>query len=118
MGPLGGGGGLVRPVGGLRGVSRLGLVGSGGVRGLRLVRSRGSLVGRGGGLVRSRLVGSGLLVGGLVVLDGLVLADLSLVLDVGVELPVLVDVVVHDLGAAVGEGDRVLTYTRSETITV
>ena len=39
----------------------------------------------------------------------LVVADLSLVLDVGVVLLVLVHVVVHDLGAAVGQKDLVLS---------
>ena len=38
----------------------------------------------------------------------LMVADLPLVLDVGVVLLVLVHVVVHDLGAAVGKQDLVL----------
>ena len=41
-------------------------------------------------------------------LDGL-LADDSLVFDVGVVLLVLVNEVVDDLGAAIGEGDTVLS---------
>jgi len=56
------------------------------------------------------VIGSGV-VGSLVsllVLDGVVLADLALVLDVGVVLLVLIDVVVDDLGPAVGQLNLVL----------
>merc|ERR1719188_2254959 len=62
------------------------------------------------GMVGSRVVGSGVSLAVSVVglLGLLVVADLALVLDVGVVLLVLVHVVVHDLGAAVGQQDLVL----------
>ena len=80
-----------------------------------MVGSRGrGVVGSGGrGVVRGRsMVGSlgvrVLALAGVVALGDVVGADLALVLDVGVVLLVLVHVVVHDLGAAVGQQDLVL----------
>ena len=88
------GSGLV--VGGLRGVVGSGLGG--------VVRSGF------GSVIRSGL--GGVAVGLLMVLGGVILADLALVLDVGVILLVLVNVVVDDLRAAVGQLNAVLAYLK------
>jgi len=95
-----------------RGVSR-----SGGMVGGRSISGGRGMVGGGGSLVCRGVVGGwGGLVGrgrgvvSLVVLqEGFVGADLSSVLDISVVLLVLVDVVVHDLGSAVGKLNRVLS---------
>ena len=73
------------------------------------------VVGSGGrGVVRGRsMVGSlgvrVLALAGVVALGDVVRADLTLVLDVGVILLILVNVVVDNLGPAVGKLDLVLT---------
>ena len=76
---------------------------------------RGRMVGsRGRGVVRGRsMVGSlgvrVLALAGVVALGDVVRADLTLVLDIGVILLILVNVVVDNLGPAVGKLDLVLT---------
>ena len=87
-----------------------------GCRSRGVVGSRGrSVVGSGGrGVVRGRcMVGSlgvrVLALAGVVALGDVVRADLTLVLDIGVILLILVNVVVDNLGPAVGKLDLVLT---------
>ena len=74
--------------------------GGGGVRSRSMV-DKGSMMGRvsGGGMVR----------GGVVGFDRLVVADLSFVFDISVVLLVFIDVIVNDLGTAIGQLHSVLS---------
>ena len=110
--------GLIRSRG--RSVVRSRLVVSGSglmVSGGRLMVSRGGFGGvvrsGFGGMIRSRVLGSVVRSGvfvAVVLLDGVIFADLALVFDVGVILLVLVNVIVDDLSAAVGQLNAILAY--------
>merc|ERR1719367_1759383 len=67
---------------------------------------KGSMMGRvsGGGMVRG-----GVMRGGVVGFDRLVVADLSFVFDISVVLLVFIDVIVNDLGTAIGQLYSVLS---------
>ena len=86
-------------------VSRGRVVRGGGIRSGSMV-DKGSMVGRvsRGGVVRSwsRMMRGGVMRGGVVGFDRLVVADLSFVFDISVVLLVFIDIVVNDLGAAIG----------------
>ena len=79
--------------------------GGGGVRSRSMV-DKGSMMGRvsGGGMVRG-----GVMRGGVVGFDRLVVADLSFVFDISVVLLVFIDVIVNDLGTAIGQLHSVLS---------
>ena len=83
---------------------------------------RGRVVGRGvgdrcrmvgGGVMGGRVMGSGVVRGGMVrLLDGVVFTDGAFVFDIGVVLLVFVNVIIDDLGTAIGKLNGVLSCKR------